>query len=153
MHSLSADFALLILRMAGLGLATAHGWAKLTRLAGGDTRFAESLGAMGFPVPLAFAWAAALSEAVGGLLVTVGLGTRVAAAFCAITMSVAALSRHHAHDLLLVKLRLLEVPAEKLGAWGSPELALIYLLPFLALLLLGGGGLALERMFGRRRRR
>ena len=147
------DFGLLILRFAGLGLALAHGLGKLMNLASGNTGFIDSLGRMGLPWPGVFAWAAALSEVVGGLLVFLGLGTRVAAAFCAITMAVAALGRHHAHDLLLVKMGLLKVPPENLQAWGNPELALMYLLPFLALVLLGGGQFSLERVFRKGGRR
>jgi putative oxidoreductase len=147
------DFGLLILRFAGLGLALAHGLGKLMNLASGNTGFIESLGRMGLPMPAVFAWAAALSEVVGGLLVFLGLGTRVAAAFCAITMAVAAIGRHHAHDLLLVKMGLLKVPAENLQAWGNPELALMYLVPFVALVLLGGGQFSLERMFKKGSRR
>ena len=69
-------------------------------LAGGDQGFAESLGQMGFPLPLFFAWAAALAETLGG-----AAGHRSACsrgsppAFCAITMAVAAFVRHHALDL------------------------------------------------------
>lgn len=147
------DFGLLVLRLAGLGLALAHGLGKLLNLAAGNTGFIDSVGRMGFPMPGVFAWAAALSEVVGGLLVFLGLGTRVAAAFCAITMAVAALGRHHAHDLLLVKLGLLKVPPENLQAWGNPELALLYVLPFVALVLLGGGQYALERLFKKGGRR
>jgi putative oxidoreductase len=146
------DFALLVLRFAGLGLALAHGLGKITALASGNTAFIAGVASMGLPFPGVFAWAAALSEVVGGLLVFLGVGTRVAAAFCAVTMIVAALGRHHAHDLLLVKLGLLQVPVENLKAWGNPELALMYLLPFLALTLLGGGQFSLERAFKKGRR-
>ena len=147
------DVALLILRFAGLGLALAHGLSKLTNLAAGNKGFIDGVAKMGLPMPAVFAWAAALSEVVGGLLVLLGLGTRVAAAFCAITMLVAAFGRHHAHDLLLVKMGLLKVPPENLQAWGNPELALMYLLPFVALVLLGGGQFSLERMFKKGGRR
>jgi putative oxidoreductase len=151
-NRLSLDFALLVLRLAGLGLAIFHGWGKLARLLGGDTRFAQGLVEMGFPLPLFFAWAAALSETVGGTLVTLGLFTRVAAAFCAITMAVAAFARHHALDLLFVRLGLMEVPPERLSAWGNPELALMYFLAFVAIALAGGGGLSLDGMRAGRRR-
>jgi len=52
---------------------------------------------LGFPAPALFAWAAALAEFLGGLLVFLGLGTRVAAAFAAFTMVVAGFARHKAH--------------------------------------------------------
>jgi putative oxidoreductase len=142
------DVGLLILRLSGLGLAIFHGWGKLQGLLAGTSRFHEGVAAMGFPMPVAFAWAAALSEVVGGLLVFLGFGTRIAAAFCAVTMFVAAFGRHHAYDQLLGKLGLMEIPPEAAKAWGSPELALVYALAFVTLVLAGAGRLSLDR--GRR---
>jgi putative oxidoreductase len=142
------DAALLVLRLCGLGLAVFHGWPKLQALLVGTSRFADGLAGMGFPVPVAFAWAAALSETVGGLLVFLGFGTRIAAAFCAITMLVAAFARHHAWDQLLWKLGLTTVTPETAKTWGSPELALVYALAFVTLCLTGAGRLSLDR--GRR---
>jgi putative oxidoreductase len=142
------DSALLLLRLSGLGLAVFHGWPKLTALAGGTSRFHEGLAAMGLPLPVALAWSAALAETVGGALVAAGLFTRIAAALCAAVMAVAAFARHHAHHLLLGKLGLYTVTPESAKAWGNPELALLYLLAFLALVLAGGGRLSLDR--GRR---
>lgn len=152
MNRLTFDFALLVLRLAGLGLAIFHGWGKLARLLGGDHRFADGLAQMGFPAPLVFAWAAALVETVGGTLVTLGLFTRVAAALCAVTMMVAAFVRHHALDQLFVRMGLMEVPPERLTAWGNPELALLYLAVFLAVALAGAGGLSIDGMRGGRHR-
>ena len=152
MNRLAADFALLLLRLAGLGLAIFHGWGKLTRLVGGDARFADGLAQMGFPAPLVFAWAAALAETLGGTLVAVGLFTRVAAAFCTVTMLVAAFVRHHALDQLFIRMGLLEVPPERLAVWGNPELALMYLVVFLAVALAGPGSLSIDGMRGGRRR-
>src|SRR5262245_13710552 len=112
-----ADLALLLLRLAGLGLALAHGWGKIERFATGQGgRLVESVAKLGFPQPELFAWAAALSEFVGGLLVTLGLGTRVAAGFAAFTMGVAAFARHHAHEQLLVLLGMRHATAETLDA-------------------------------------
>jgi hypothetical protein len=48
---------------------------------------------------------------------------------------------------------LLKVPPENLQTWGNPELALMYLLPFVALVLLGGGQYSLERAFRKGGRR
>jgi putative oxidoreductase len=152
MNRLSVDFALLVLRLAGLGLALFHGWGKLARLAGGDHRFADGLAQMGFPLPLFFAWAAALAETLGGTLVTLGLFTRVAASFCAVTLLVAAVVRHHALDQLFVRLGLMEVPPERLTAWGNPELALVYLAVFLAVALIGAGAISVDGMRSGRRR-
>jgi putative oxidoreductase len=152
MNRLSLDFALLVLRLAGLGLAMSHGWGKLARLLGGDHGFANALAQMGFPAPLLFAWAAALAETVGGTLVTLGLFTRVAASLCAATMLVAAFVRHHALDQLFVRVGLMEVPPERLTAWGNPELALMYLAVFVAIALAGAGGVSVDGMRAGRRR-
>ena len=146
--SLRIDVALLVLRLAGLSLAIFHGWGKLQGLLLGTSRFADGLASMGIPMPVAFAWAAALAETVGGVLVFLGFGTRIAAAFCAITMLVAAFVRHHAYDQLLGKLGLATITPEAEKIWGNPELALMYLLAFLALCFAGAGRLSLDR--GRR---
>jgi len=150
--SLASDVALLALRLAGLGLALAHGWGKVAMLASGaGGRFVEGVAALGFPAPALFAWAAALAEFAGGLLVALGLGTRVAAGFAAATMLVAAFGRHHAHGHLLSRLGVVPASAETLKAWGNPELALVYLAVFLALVLLGPGRFSADRALGRDR--
>ena len=140
-----ADLALLVLRLAGIGLAVFHGWPKLSALVSGTSRFHEGLAAMGLPFPVALAWAAALAETVGGLAVALGLFTRVAATLCAVTMAVAAFARHHAHHYLLGKLGLYAVTPESAKAWGNPELALLYLGAFVALALAGAGRYSLDR--------
>ncbi len=151
---MARDLGLLILRLAGLYLAVAHGWSKLEALSTGQgAGFIAAVAAMGFPSPTLFAWAAALSEVVGGILVTLGLGTRVAAGLAASTMVIAAFGRHHAHGHLLNALGVAPVSDEVRKGWGNPELALIYLLVFVAIALLGPGGLALDARFGRTGRR
>jgi putative oxidoreductase len=148
------NLALLLLRFAGLGLALAHGWGKIERFAAGQGgRLVEGVAKLGFPQPEVFAWAAALSEFLGGLLVTLGLGTRVAASFAAFTMGVAAFVRHRAHEHLAVLLGMRQASEETLEAWGSPELALMYLGAFLAIVLLGPGRFSLDALFGRRGKR
>jgi len=58
-----ANLAVLILRaFAGLTLALAHGMGKIPPA----DRFIEGVGKLGFPMPQHFAWAAGLSEFVGG---------------------------------------------------------------------------------------
>jgi putative oxidoreductase len=142
------DLALLVLRLPGFGLLCMHGWSKLVALAAGDTRFADGLGQMGLPAPLAFAWAAALAETLGGLLVGLGLFSRFAAPVCAITMAVAAFGRHQFHQHLLVAVGLRSASEEALKAWGNPELALLYLVCFLAVALMGAGRFSLDHALG-----
>ena len=122
----AADVGLGFLRLTGLGLAY-HGYQKVF---GGDmSDFAGDVKKIGFPAPIAFAWAAALSELVGGALVAIGLYTRVAAALAAATMFVAAF---------------LALPTEPFK--GERELALAYLVATLALACLGAGKWSIDGM-------
>ena len=146
------DFGLFLLRMAGLGLALAHGLPKLTALVTGQSHMAESVAKLGFPLPGFFAWAAALGEFLGGVLVALGLFTRVGAAFAAFTMFVAAFLQHHAFTRFLVSLRLRYLPEETLKAWGNPELALMYLVVLLVVLIMGPGRIAFDSVIGKGRR-
>src|SRR5262245_59423399 len=99
---MTRDLGLLILRLAGGGLALAHGWGKVVALAAGQgERLVAGVAELGFPAPGLFAWAAGLAEFAGGLLVVIGLATRVSAVFAAFTMFVAAFGRHKAHLHLL----------------------------------------------------
>ena len=113
--------------LMGAGIAS-HGYGKI--FGGHLARFTEGVAALGFPMPELFAWAAALSEFAGGLLIILGLGTRVAASFVFFTMSVAAFLQH-AHDPLNVK-----------------ELALAYWTIAGALILMGGGKWSLDALRG-----
>ena len=151
---LTKDFALLILRLAGLGLAVAHGWGKIDELVWGDpTRRLEGIARLGFPMPGFFAWCLALTEFGGGLLIASGLFTRIAASFAAFAMSAAAFLRHRFHLHLLISLGLLEVPEETFDSWGNPERALLYLGIMLALILMGGGRFSLDHLRAKRRRK
>jgi putative oxidoreductase len=74
----AADAGLLVLRVAGgLLLAFLHGMGKIPPSEG----FIGRSAAMGFSMPVVFAWLAAVAEFFGGLLLAIGLLTRPAAAF------------------------------------------------------------------------
>lgn len=121
----ATDLGLLLLRLgAGLSLAFGHGLGKLPVSAG----FVAGTAEMGFPLPALFAWAAALSEFVGGVLLAVGFMTRPAAFFVACTMATAFFLRHG-------------------GAFGEGEKALLFLVAALALLASGAGRYAADRAF------
>jgi putative oxidoreductase len=143
------DVALLILRLAGLYLAFGHGLGKIIGLAGGESRFPETVAKLGFPAPLLFAWAAALAEFVGGLAVTLGLFARWAAAFAAFNMFVAAFMRHRAIGHFLAWLGVAPVSEDVLEAWRDPELAIVYLLVFVALAFSGPGRFSIDAKRGR----
>jgi len=120
-----ADFGWAIVRLGfGLSLAFFHGYAKLFH--GGHAAVAGIVEKLGFPVPVAFGWAAGLAEFAGGLLLAVGLATRPAAIAIGITMGVA-----------LYHLR--QEPI------ASSELALLYLAVVVMALLVGGGRFSLDR--------
>jgi len=125
----SIDYSILFFRVGvGTLLATAHGWSKVS---GDLAPFIERVGAMGFPAPGFFAWAAALSEFVGGLLLALGLGTRLSTVMIAITLAVAAFIQH-ADD-----------------PFGKKELALLYILAVAIIFLIGPGRFSLDhRLFG-----
>ncbi len=120
----STALGLLVMRVwFGGVLAIGHGWPKINALEGMTSKVAS----MGFPLPSAFAFGAAASELVGGLLIAVGLLMRPAAVSVMATMLVAAFVVH-ANDPFLIK----------------KEFALCYAVAALALLIAGPGKLSLD---------
>lgn len=141
------DLALLLMRLGfGLGMALAHGLPKVQGLLAGETGFVQGVARLGFPYPLAFAWMSALAEMVGGIAVALGLFTRPFAGLNTANMLVAAFVRHHAHQQLLGVAGVRVWTEEQLKAWGRPELALVYLLGFAALVLMGAGVYSFDRL-------
>ncbi len=130
-NQIIASIGILWLRiLAGAGIAY-HGYGKVF---GGQVQMmVEGVGKMGFPAPEFFAWAAALSELVGGIALVIGLGTRFAALFVFITMTVAAFMAHGS-DPLKVK-----------------ELALAYWCVSGGLVALGGGLFSMDFLFGKKK--
>lgn len=125
-----STFGLLWLRvLMGLGIAS-HGYDKL--FTGRMDRFTEGVAKLGFPAPDFFAWASALTEFIGGILIALGLGTRVAAFFVFINMSVAVFIRH-APDPFDVK-----------------EKALAYWTVAMAIVLMGPGFFSVDRLIFKR---
>lgn len=118
------SFGILWLRvLTGLGMAY-HGYGKV--FSGSIEGFAKAVASMGFPMPEVFAWAAALSELVGGLFLVLGLFTRPAALFIFGTMFVAAFIAHGSDP------------------FSKKELALAYLTASGALFMLGSGALSMD---------
>jgi putative oxidoreductase len=72
--------------VVGALLAADFGWSKFPT----PEWFVEDVAALGFPAPTFFAWAAVLSEVVGGALLALGLLTRCAGLAVMVTMLVAA---------------------------------------------------------------
>ncbi len=91
--SFAANTGLTLLRVfVGVSLAFTHGHLKIPPSEGLITSTAN----LGFPMPTLFAWAAAMSEFMGGILLALGLATRVAGFFICSTMLVAILGVHAA---------------------------------------------------------
>lgn len=120
---------LLLLRLwFGLVLALGHGLPKLGRLEG----FVEGVAKMGLPAPALMAYAAVGAELVGGLMLALGLLTRLSAVPVAITMLVAAFLRHASDP------------------WMKKEFALAYAAAALVLFVTGGGRFSLDALlFGK----
>ncbi|MEW6129428.1 MAG: DoxX family protein [Acidobacteriota bacterium] len=134
----SMDWGLLILRFGVAAmLVTHHGWEKFAGavgflFGGKEWGFIGFIGSLGFPLPTFFALCAAFAEFIGCLLLMVGLCTRYAAAFVALTMSVAVYF-HLTTD-------------------SGFELAAIYLLVTLFFVLSGAGRFSLDEWLRHRLR-
>jgi putative oxidoreductase len=119
------DLGLLIFRLfIGLTMAFSHGLGKLPP----PEQLVTGVAAIGFPMPFFFAWCAALSEFLGGILIALGLFTRYAALFLGFTMAVAGLIVHSA-DPFQVK-----------------ELAFLFLASAVLLVFSGAGRFSLDRI-------
>ena len=124
-----ANTGLTLLRIfAGVALALGHGLGKMPP----SDRFIESTANLGFPLPGLFAWAAALSEFLGGAFLALGLFTRPASFFIICTMLVAVFGAH------------LNDP------FGRKELALMYLFVALCFLLKGANDWSVDAILRRK---
>ncbi|MEK6773370.1 MAG: DoxX family protein [Bdellovibrionota bacterium] len=120
------DLGILIFRLViGLTMGLAHGLGKMPP----PEQLTAGLIAMGFPQAVFFAWCAALSEFLGGLLIAAGLFTRHAAVFLGITMAVAVFMAHAADP------------------FGKKELAVLYLASCVLLFFQGAGKFSMDRIF------
>jgi putative oxidoreductase len=126
----AGDFGLLVMR-AGFGayMAVAHGYGKIPPSEG----FIGGTANLGFPAPELFAWLAALAEFGGGILLAIGLATRTAALALASTMAVAAFMAHANDPWFSMDGR-------------SKEMAMLYLIPSVALLFTGPGRFSVDAM-------
>jgi len=95
---ISLDIGLLIIRLMLAVVFLFHGSQKLFGAFGGSglEAFKTMLEGMNVPAPAVSAWAAALAEFVGGLVLIAGTGLRVMGIFLAATMLVAFFKAHGA---------------------------------------------------------
>ena len=126
-------FGLLLLRV-GIGTAfIIHGYPKLTGGVANWTWLGGQIGNLGITfAPTFWGFMAAFSECIGGAMLVLGLGTRLAAFLMMCTMSVATMSH------------LSKVPPDVFNTYSHP---LKMTIVFLSLIFLGGGKWSLERIF------
>ncbi len=148
-HGLIGSIGLLILRLGVGGYMAIHGWGKVQMLFAGDfDKFGDPIG-LGNALSLVLATGA---EFLCAVLVMLGLATRFAAAPVAFTMAVAAFVVHRADPWTAGR-------AYELFAAGetkfpvSKEPALLFLIPFLALVFTGPGEFSVDRLVLARWRR
>lgn len=125
----TTHFALLLFRVAVGVLILTHGIPKLMKVASGtEIQFVDAFG-LGMATTFVLAM---LSEFVGGILVILGLGTRLATIPLMITMLGAVFLAHGA-DPFSVK-----------------EKPLLFFVCFAFLCIVGSGRLSLDRLFAKR---
>jgi putative oxidoreductase len=122
-------FSLLLLRLSAGGFMLTHGYPKLQRLLSGEMQFGDPLG-LGPEVSLVLA---VFAEFFCSILVVLGLGTRLAVIPLIVTMAVAAFIVH-ADD-----------------PFARKEMALIYLVSYVVLLLTGSGKISLDQILFKRK--
>ena len=121
--SFTANAGLSLLRIfTGIALALSHGIGKIPPSEGLINRSGE----LGFPLPIVFAWAAGLSEFVGGIFLALGFLTRISGFFIAFTMLVALIGVHGSDP------------------FGKQELAFMYLFVALAFVLKGSSDWSID---------
>lgn len=121
-NTLLKDTGLAVLRIGAAAMMLVHGYGKLQMLINGD-EFANPIGIGATPS----LFLVVISELVCPILIIFGFKTRLAAIPTAITMAVAAFVVHGAN------------PFQK------KELALLYLVIFVAIALLGPGKFSIDR--------
>jgi len=124
------DWGLLVLRLGvGLTMMISHGWGKLGRLGDDPIKFADPFG-LGVAITLGLA---VFAEFFCSIAIILGFMTRLATIPLAFTMLVA-IFIIHADD-----------------PWQKQEFALIYLIPYLTLLLTGPGRISIDNILRSKR--
>jgi putative oxidoreductase len=145
--NLTTSIGLLILRLGVGGFMASHGWGKVQMLLAGQAeQFGDhtGLGATASLILITFA------EFVCSILVMLGLLTRLAAVPIVIGMGVAAFVVHGG-DPWSSETAAKAFFAKQSENWFSKEPALLYLIPFLALIFTGAGRLSIDGLIWRKR--
>lgn len=139
-QNLATSIGLLILRLGIGGFMASHGWGKFQMLLNNNFDHWQDPIGVGDTASLALA---VFGEFVCPLLVMVGFATRLAAVPVAVTMAVAAFVVHGG-DPLSMETAAMRFFSGESESWSSKEPALLYLIPFLALIFTGPGRLAID---------
>ena len=129
-----ASLAPLAVRVIVGIIMVAHGLQKLT---GGPANFGQGLSGMGVPLPVLMAYVVTFVELIGGILLIIGLLSRLAALLLTTDLAVA---------ILLVKVNTGLIAPQGSGAGAELDLALIAGL--LVILFAGPGKLSLDYALG-----
>lgn len=128
-HPAATNLAVLILRLTAGGFMLTHGFPKFQKLLAGDFQFGDPIG-LGPEISLILT---VFAEFLCSVLLILGLGTRLSTIPLIVTMAVAAFVAHGADP------------------FGRKELALFYLVVYLAILLLGGGKYSVDNLIGKKK--
>jgi len=122
-NSTNYNLGLLLLRVGFGGMMLIHGIPKLLKMISGDFSFGDPIG-IGEPASLVLA---VLSEVLFPILVVIGFKTRLSSIPVIITMAIAAFIVHAADPL------------------GTKEKAILFLIGFIAIALLGAGKYSVDK--------
>lgn len=122
-NTLLKDLGLALLRIGSSALLLTHGFSKFQKLISGDFEFGDPIGLGATPT----LFLAVLAEFVCPILIILGFKTRWAAIFPAVTMVVAAFIVHSQ------------------DAIGVKEKALLFLIAFVSISLLGPGKYSIDK--------
>lgn len=139
-QNLTTSVGLLILRLGVGAYMASHGWGKLQMVLAGDfDKFGDPIG-LGSGLSLVLVTTA---EFFCALLVMVGFATRLAAVPIVFGMGVAAFVAH-ANDPWSMETAAKLFMAGESKSWASKEPALLFLIPFLALIFTGAGKFSID---------
>jgi putative oxidoreductase len=145
--AICADWAAIPLRLiVGFGFVQ-HGYAKLAR---GAEHFVGIVHMLHVPMPFMMAWATILVEVVCGIAVLAGFFIPLASIPMAIVLLVAIFTVHLPNGFSSIKLQSVTAAGAHFGQPGY-ETDLLYLAAIVALVVIGSGPFALDRMLLRRR--
>jgi putative oxidoreductase len=124
-----------------------HGWGKMQMVVAGDfDKFGDPIG-LGAGLSLVLTM---LAEFGAALCVIFGFATRFAAAMVVFTMGVAAFVVHGNDPWTMTEGARLFMSKES-QSWASKEPALLFLIPFLALIFTGAGSISIDGLIAFRR--